>query len=254
MNAIEEIKKKTISRKAISYGISPLHLLINSLEFILHLSYRLPLKKWAIKGVANKKVLNARKQKIKEKLRKKLGILVDSVSHGNGLSNTGNVARKFFNNYEISAEITEIDMDFLKRLHIILLVLNSGFEIDSKLYRKYAYDTASIFSDLYPWFHMPASTHKVLKHGDQVIEELPVSLGHSSEEAIEATHKKLRSVKEHHTLKTSRKRINEDLVHWMLTYSDPMIASLRKRKYQPKSKPGLPQEGLQLLRSADPIF
>ena len=48
MNAIEEIKKN-ISRKAISYGISPLHLLINSLRFTLHLSYRVPLDKWLIK-------------------------------------------------------------------------------------------------------------------------------------------------------------------------------------------------------------
>ena len=57
MNKIEDIMKKSVSRKALSYGISPLHLLINSLEFILHLSYRLPLKKWAIKGTAGKKNL-----------------------------------------------------------------------------------------------------------------------------------------------------------------------------------------------------
>ena len=63
---------------------------------------------------------------------------------------------------------------------------------------------------------MPVSIHKMLMHGAQIIEELPISIGHSSEEAIEATHKKLRYAKEHHTLKTNRRRINASVL-WIET-------------------------------------
>ena len=32
----------------------------------------------------------------------------------------------------------------------------------------YAWDTAKLFVDTYPWFYMPVSVHRMLMHGDAV--------------------------------------------------------------------------------------
>lgn len=47
---MNSIRAKEIQREALSYGISPLHLLINTMECVLHIGYRLKIKTWAVKG------------------------------------------------------------------------------------------------------------------------------------------------------------------------------------------------------------
>ena len=47
---------------------------------------------------------------------------------------------------------------------------------------------------------------------------------------MESKHKDLKTVREHHTCKTSRIKTNEDLIHWLLIMSDPIIASQREIK------------------------
>ena len=89
-------------------------------------------------------------------------------------------------------------------MHVLLTALNSGYNINSELYKKYSHETAHLYVKLYPWYYMPVSLHKMLIHGDIIIELLPISVGHASEEAIEATYKSLRKVREKHTLKTNR--------------------------------------------------
>ena len=50
-------------------------------------------------------------------------------SNGNGTTNDGNTARKAFSNPELLASITNVDVDFLKHLHIILIPISSEFEV-----------------------------------------------------------------------------------------------------------------------------
>ena len=59
-------------------------------------------------------------------------------------------------------------MEFVKRLHVLLSILNGGYYIDHKKYEAYALDTAAMFTKLYPWFNMPLGVHRMLMHGDQV--------------------------------------------------------------------------------------
>lgn len=87
--------------------------------------------------------------------------------------------------------------------------------------------TAELYISEYPWYYMPLSVHKMLLHGADVIQELCVPVGHSSEERMEGKHKELSNVREHHTCKTSRMRINKDLIHWLLMTSDPVVSSSR---------------------------
>lgn len=149
-------------------------------------------------------------------------------SGGSGTSNDGNTARRFFLNSEISAEITGIKKDLLDRCWTILQCLNSGYNINKTKFEEFALETARQLVAEYPWYNMPASVHKVLVHGANVIDHALLSIGELSEEAAEATNKHIKSFRRNHTRKMSRILTNTDLVNRLLLHSDPLISSLRK--------------------------
>lgn len=92
-----------------------------------------------------------------------------NIFSGTGNTNDDNTARRFFKNPEKSAEITGIDFTLLKRFGNILSVIASGREINPITFDEYALATATLFVHLYPWYYMPASVHKILIHGADVI-------------------------------------------------------------------------------------
>lgn len=71
----------------------------------------------------------------------------------------------------------------------------------------------------------------MLLHAAEVIQELCIPVGQSSEERMEGKNKDLREVRQHYTCKTPRIRINKDLIPWLLILSDPKIASHQKIKH-----------------------
>ena len=224
MNKLDIIINKKINENYLEFGLSPLHLWINTLECMLHISYRMKLKCWSVRGETNKKVMVDEKQRIQDELRKKLGIRVDYPVPDFGSSNTGNIARNFFNNVDIVSEITQLDKKLLYQLSVILKTLNSGYEINIDSFEKYCKNTAELFVAKYDWYFMPISIHKMLFHSKQIIQKLPIPIGSSSEEALEACHKTIRYARKYHTCKVSRERINEDLYKWLMIISDPIIA------------------------------
>lgn len=79
----------------------------------------------------------------------------------------------------------------------------------------------------YPWYMMPATVHKVLIHGANVISSFLIAIGQLSEEAQETRNKDIRRYREGHTRKISRTSTNEDLLHRLLETSDPFISNIR---------------------------
>jgi hypothetical protein len=77
---------------------------------------------------------------------------------------------------------------------------------------------------------MPASIHKILVHGSQIIEHAPLPIGQLSKEAKEARNKEFKRVREFHSRKFSRAATNEDEINYLLFSSDPVIFALRKIK------------------------
>lgn len=108
----------------------------------------------------------ARKRKIQERLRSELGILVDIVKEGYGNTNVGNTARKFFENPEKTAKIIGLDASLIRRFAIILQTIASDEQIEPKKFDTFAKETASLFVELYGWYFMPVSIHKILLHED----------------------------------------------------------------------------------------
>lgn len=96
---------------------------------------------------------------------------------GFGSSNDGNTARRFFEQEEISSEITGIDRMLIHRLSIILTALNTSKQLDAKKFHSYAIDTVKIIDEKYKWWPMSPTVHKVLIHGADVVSHAILPLG-----------------------------------------------------------------------------
>ena len=106
--------------------------------------------------------MKLREVEILDGLRKGLGILVNQLKPGYGSINTGNTARAFFGNLKMSAEITGMDENLIKRFHIILQSISCGYEVNCDKFKNYTNETAKIFAQKYLWYYMLTSVHKLL--------------------------------------------------------------------------------------------
>ncbi|XP_071576426.1 uncharacterized protein [Temnothorax nylanderi] len=166
MADLSTIKNRKITEGYLKYGLSTLHGWIKCLDCILHISYKLELKTATVRGadVEQRAIIQHRKKEIPAKLKDALGISVDQVCCGSGTSNTGNVARKFFSNWSIVSDITGVDGELIRRLGIIMIALSSAHAINVTKFDEYCWDTVVRMMDLYPWFQMFPSVHKLLVH------------------------------------------------------------------------------------------
>ena len=162
---------------------------------------------------------------------------------------TGNTARRFFKNAEISSQITGIDLDLIIRLRTILQAISSGESVDPQKFDQYAKETAKRYVSLYGWDNMPTTLHKLLIHGYQIINNALLPIGRMSEEAQEAMNKEIRQLREHHTWKGSRKQAIKDICCGLLVASDPIVSSYRHG--QTEAADELPKEVQDLLIDED---
>ncbi|XP_071580928.1 uncharacterized protein [Temnothorax nylanderi] len=247
-NNIDKILTRDVEETNLCFGMSTLHAWIRLFECLLHLSYKLSLKKWQARTKDEKELISQRKADIQKGFRSELGLIVDRPTPGYGSTNDGTTARCFFKNSAITALITGLNEEIIKRFHIILQAISSGHDIDVDNYKKYALETAKMFVSEYPWYNMPTTVHKLLIHGPQIIASALLPIGQLSEEAREAC-KDVKKYREGFSRKCSREKTMEDVLNWLLVSSDPYISSLRKL---PKKKlKELSPEAIQLLLSLD---
>lgn len=227
-NDLELITKKfTTNTDTLDFGLSSLHAYIRFFEALLHIAYRTDFKTWQVRGENNKTLFSAKKQYIISKFKSEMGLLVDVPKPGFGSSNDGNTARRFFQNPELSSLITGIDTTLIYRFGIILNTLSCGFAIDPDKFQTFSNETAKLYIQLYSWYPMPVTLHKILIHGSEIIKNFVIPIGQLSEDVQESQHKNFRYYREHNTRKISRKATNEDLLHILLASSDPLISSIR---------------------------
>lgn len=237
-NSIDNLLKRDISVANLEFGLSILHAWIRFFECLLHIAYKIPIKKWQARG-KEKELVAQNKSRIQKLFRERMGLIVDKPKPGFGNTNDGNTARRFFENFDISAEVTGVDIQLIKKFHNILIAISSGFDINIEKFRLYTLDTAHFFIYKYPWFLMPPTVHKILIHGPEVISAALLPIGQLSEEAQEAKNKDFKRYWEGYSRKCSREKCNEDILNHLLLSSDPLITSFRKLptkkiKYFPK--------------------
>lgn len=247
-NNIDDCLSRDINDSNLQFWLSTLHSWIRFFECILHIGYRMPIKKWQARGTDNA-LVETNKKRIQNLFREKLGLIVDKPKPGFGCSNDGNTARRFFENAEVSSEITEVDVTLIKRFHTILITISSGYDINLEKFRSFALNTAKHFVNQYPWYIMPPTVHKVLIHGPEVISSALLPIGQLSEEAQEARNKDFKKFRESFSRKCSREKCNEDILNLLLVTSDPVISSIRQL---PRKKiRRYPNEVLELIEAPD---
>lgn len=139
------------------------------------------------------------------------------------------MAKRFFENAETSANITGVDIGIIKRFKTILMTIASGHIINVKSFGTYAFETAKMFVEKYPWYPMPPTVHKVLIHGSIIVEKALLPIGQLSEEAQEASSNKVfKKYREGYSRKCSRQKTNEDIIHGLLISSDPIISCMQQ--------------------------
>lgn len=229
MNNLPLVLAKKVDNELFKYGISSLHMWIRFMECILHIAYRIEFKTWIAKG-ENKAAMENRKKEIQDAFKNQTGLLIDKVKQGHGTTNDGNTARRFFANTDITASITGIDKNLITKFATILEAISSGQRIDTVKFKEYTDATMNLYIDLYKWYYMPASIHKVLVHGADIIENFGlIPIGKLSEEAAESRNKDFRRYRENHSRKFSRKASNQDILNNLLITSDPYISTKRHK-------------------------
>jgi len=237
------------NEKSLIYGISPLHSWIRCMELFLHISYRLPLKVWQVRGEKNKELMKKRKVEIHNRLRENMGLIVDvPIAGGSGTSNTGNTARRAFKDYDKFARCLDIDKELVKKFQILLISLTCQLPIDPILFGKYCLETAQLYVKLYSWFYMPASIHKLLMHGKDIIRCSILPLGFLGEEASEARNKFYKHDRLFHSRKMNRTFTMHDQFYRAMDSSDPKISSISiVERINARKHLKLPAEVLNLL-------
>ena len=234
MNDLQRVIQRESDEDALQIGLSTLHAWIRTFEWILHVGYRMDLKTWAVRGDDNKGVMMERKRKVQAEFRRQLGLHVDQPrAGGSGTSNDGNTARRAFGDPPAFSEITGVDQGLIERLQTILEAINSTEPIDADKFGEFAFQTAQLYVQQYPWYYMPASAHKLLVHGRDVISRFLLPIGMFSEEAQEARNKHFRSFRLHHARKDSRLHTMTDLMNHLFVTSDPVISEIVREEMSP---------------------
>lgn len=211
----------------LQYGISPLHAWIRFFECILHISYRIDIKTWQVRGTTEKELFKKRKLQIQNRFWKEMGLHVDKPKcNGPGTTNDGNTSRRAFGNPKIFAQITNVDEELINRFGNILIALSCHYPLNADLFGTYCIDTAKRYVEHYKWYPMPASVHKILVHGKQILLNSVLPVGVFGEDAAESRNKFYKRDRETHARKDSRRHNLEDVFNRALDTSDPVISSI----------------------------
>lgn len=235
--------------KSLHYGVSPLHAWIRFLECCLHISYRLDVQAWQMRSAEHKEYFVKRKHEIQKVLWDKLGLKVDKVkAGGSGTSNDGNTARRAFENPEILSECLGLDLEMIQNFRFILIALSCQLPINPDRFDNICWSTAKIYVSKYNWYPMPASIHKILIHGVDIIRNSLLPVGMLGEEASEGRNKDYKLFRLFHSRKCSRLATIEDVFNRIMDTSDPIISTLNLNlRIHKKQHKAIPKEVIHLL-------
>lgn len=227
MNDAQKLEDGFLSNEdALNYGISPLHAWIRFFECLLHISYRMDIKKWKVTKLL-KDLYVQRKKHITTELYDKFRVRVDQPrSGGAGTSTTGNVCRRVFANPKLLSSVLNIDEELIERFRNILIAINCQEPINPEKIDAYCKDTYRLYLKHYDWYKIPATVHKVLAHAGEIIMHSPAPLGILAEEAAESQHKQLKKYRTHHARKRSRVDNLHDVFIRAMNESDPYISTI----------------------------
>ncbi|CAH0382639.1 unnamed protein product [Bemisia tabaci] len=253
MNSLD-VEKFIPNKENYKYGLSTLHCWIRFLECCLKIAFRLQVEEWketeqykALKKtktkedkreiqIIGKKLKADTKKRIQQEMKVSLGLNISKPKQGFGSSNDGNTARTFFQKHEITSNITGLDHQLLVNFHVILRLLNCKEDLNLEKFDELTKETLSLYMAKYQWYKLPQTVHKILIHGSEVMRNFDFPVAFLAEDALEATHKDIRSERDGRTRKRSRVESNIDLMNRLALKSDPHVTSFRCSALKKKKK------------------
>ena len=167
---------------------------------------------------ANREVCDKETQ-VKLALKTALNLRISEPLPSGGNSNDGNTARSFFKEWETVACITGLNKQLLKMFGVLLMAINSKAEISVLEYQNYSEKTLNLSMNLYGWYVLTPTVHKLLVHGGAIIKHVSLPIGMCSEEAAETRNKCIRRFRECHARKFDRVVNIEDVFKRLLLTS-----------------------------------
>ena len=161
-----------------------------------------------------------------------MSLIVYQPKEGFGNSNDGNTSRRAFENSEIFCEITGVDIEVIKIMHIVLITISCEYDIDTDQFEVYCAYTAKVIVNKYGWYIMLPSVHKILVHGCSISKQFDLPIAQYSEEAQKSLNKQIRNARLHHTAKVSIINTMKDQMHFLLIKSDPLISRISFVKHR----------------------
>lgn len=171
----------------------------------------------------------------------------DRPKQGYGSTSDGNSARRFFADPTTASKATGVDETIIRRFSVILFSLSSGREVNIDKFQEYCSTTCTLYEEMYSWYLMTPTVHKILVHGPIIMKNSVLPLGQLSEEAQEARNKDIRNYRQFFTRKASRRLNVEDLFCRLMLSSDPVISS--RRLLQKKTTKNLSRDVMEDLES-----
>ena len=253
MNNLEAVRRRPVNN--LEYGISSLHCWIRIFELVLHISYRLTFKQWQIRTESHRQAKEEAKKTVQQNMKSQMGLIVDTPrAGGSGNTNDGNTARKAFKNAGKFAEITGVEVELIRRLHIILQAVTCCLPLSGEALGSFCSETASLYVEHYSWYPMPATLHRLLLHSAAVVQHCLLPIGAMSEEAAETRHKDVRLYRLHRARRDTQLHTMADVFGRLLLSSDPIVSSLgaaSRRRQRASSRQPLLAETRALLAAPE---
>lgn len=226
MTNSENLKNEVFAPKegTLDHGMSPLHAYLRVFDCLLHIAYRLQFKKWRVTKEYKDQYQTSKKE-VQQQMKDELHLHVDFPRPGGGTSTTGNVCRRAFSNPKELSRILKIDEKLIVMFRNILIAINCQQSLNPELFQEYCTQAYQRYLELYSWYKIPATVHKVLAHAAEIIIHSPVPLGVLAEEALECSNKHYRRNRELHARKCSRQANMRDIFIRAMRNSDPLISS-----------------------------
>ena len=98
------------------------------------------------------------------------GLKVDQVRQGSGTSNNGNTGWIIAENPELVSQITGVDLVICTNLAYMIRAINTGYKINTEAFKKIGRETAERHVELYNWFKIPVSMHRLWFHVPAIAE------------------------------------------------------------------------------------
>ena len=227
-NPISDLSQETIDNLA----FSTLHLGVNTWKHVCNLGYRWELETYVVRA-AFKHLKDAKKMKVQEMYAKDKGLLIDFVKQGFGSSMDGNTARRGLADPEYAEMVMGVPHEIVEDFRDLWIMFKASFRLCPDKVEKECKEILARYKRLCPWGQMPPTIHKALVHGHEYLRKVPetLTLGHFSEEPLEASHKTLRRIELANARQFSREMRLTDVMKRLLDISYPVILAKKSAKH-----------------------